>query len=114
MQDARLSRLPGYEDMVIDRQSSPFGNPFHMDGEESQRVPCCSAFGDWLDDPTSADVAALCKRHGVWRVDSDFTTPAARAALVAAMDRLVERVRGGESFRLVCHCHPSLCQWPRA
>ena len=27
MQDARSSPLPGYEDMVIDRRSSPFGNP---------------------------------------------------------------------------------------
>ena len=103
MQDARSSPLPGYEDMVIDRRSSPFGNPFHMDGEESQRVPCCSASSDWLDGPIGADVAALCKRHGVRRVDASFTTPAARAALMAAMDRLVERVRGGESFRLVCH-----------
>lgn len=126
--------LSGTSDVPIDRRT-PLGNPFIASPPSARtaeatlqslteaalmppppprtmglglRVRLCCAFDDWLADPRGSDAEGIAARHGV-SVAPRLATAEARGVLEEALERLVERVRDGESLRLLCHCYPAFC-----
>ena len=96
---------------VLVNRSSPLGNPFKMgvDGKDERfRDAVCDAFDELLNGPMDADAGAIAREFGV-PIDGRFGRPEMGAPRAAELRALASRVRGGESLRLMCHCHPRRC-----
>ena len=100
---------PTAGDVPIGRNSC-FGNPFILtdinDSEERDMV--CDAFDRVLEDPTASNIQEIARSFNpALSVDNRFATPAAGRSLWDGLNRLQERLRAGETLRLMCHCCPS-------
>ena len=101
---------PGFSDVRVDRQSA-LGNPFPMgdDGhDEHFRDAVCDACAELFEAPLQAEVQPIAAAHGL-RVDSRFSEHPAMRNRDAALRELEDRLRAGESLRLMCWCAPKRC-----
>jgi hypothetical protein len=104
--------MPGAASEVrVDRRHRVLGNPFELDeeGDTALRDAVCDAYEALLAERQhdAAFVCATAERFGV-HVKPGFegVTGLQRES---AMQELALRLKGGESLRLMCHCHPRRC-----
>ena len=99
--------LPGYSDVRVDRHTV-FGNPFPLSGEGG-RSAVCAAHRELLSSLPYGDVGVVARRHGVSRVAVGVLPEWSVGELDGELEVLAGRLRGGESLRLLCWCHPLEC-----
>ena len=96
-------------DVPIGRNSC-FGNPFILTDTNNteERDMVCDAFERVLEDPMASNIQEIARSFNpALSVDNRFATPAAGRSLWDGLNRLQERLRAGETLRLMCHCCPS-------
>jgi hypothetical protein len=102
--------LHGFTDVKIDRRTA-LGNPFPM-GEKSRgervRTAVCDACDELMMDKTGQRAEDIGLRRGR-QIDTIFTARIGAAERQEALSQLEDKLRRGESLRLLCHCHPKRC-----
>ena len=103
--------LAGFADVRIDR-STVFGNAFQMGPkgrDESLRESVCNACEQRMKAPREANLLAIAHRHNISHIYEGARVATSGDTLDAAMEALCERLRSGESLRLLCWCSPLRC-----
>ena len=105
------SPLVGFSDVRIDR-ASIFGNAFPMGAkgrDESLRERVCDACKQRMEAPLTANLIAIAHAHGLHTIFEGAKVASSGVSLNAAIESLCQRLKSGESIRLLCWCKPLRC-----